>query len=107
MAELAPCVTGCGKASQLRHHVIYRQHLREYATPERSLTSLFRDERNLVAVCPRCHGRHHNRQEPIQVGALPDSVFDAAEELMGADRAFMYLRRRYEGHDSRLEELLA
>lgn len=65
------------------------------------------DGRNLVLIAHDCHGAHHSRARPLPLRVLPDSVFEFAAELMGAEAAFEYLRRRYTGKDPRLEALLS
>jgi hypothetical protein len=64
------------------------------------------DLRNLVDVAHDCHGAHHARARPLPLWRLPDSVFEFARELLGAGKAYEYLRRRYCGADPRLEALL-
>lgn len=64
------------------------------------------DVRNLVPLCPAAHAAHHNRSRPLRLAVLPDSVFEFAAEVLGAGRAFEYLRRRYVGEDARLDALL-
>lgn len=81
------------------HHAIYAQHV------ERAGGDL-NDDRNLVPVAFSCHGAHHGRSRPFELGMLPDSVFAFALELLGP-AAFDYLRRRYAGDDPRLEGLLS
>lgn len=66
-----------------------------------------KDPRNLVDINHRCHERHHCRVAVLPLAVLPDSVFEFALELMGAGPAYEYLRRRYQGEDARLGELLA
>lgn len=116
---IAQCIA-CSDCAVQRHHVVYAQALRAHARsrevadaagigdrrPRRSLSTLMADERNLVAVCKKCHERHHSRFVPLSASALPDSVFEFAVELMGNGAAFEYLRRRYLGPDPRLDVLL-
>jgi hypothetical protein len=94
------CVCGCGQRSAALHHVVYRQHLRQHGGDDK-------DARNLVPVAFSCHGAHHNRSRPLRLHMLPDAVFEFAVELMGAGRAYEYLRRVYDGSDMRLEFLLS
>src|SRR5262245_38584626 len=110
------CFCGCGRQRGLQwHHVIYQQELRrlvreqqEYAGPPDIVRemALVGDHRNMVAVGPKCHAAHHARARPYLLKKLPDSVFEFAEEVMGAGPAYEYLRRRYEGTDQRLDRLL-
>ena len=65
-----------------------------------------RDPRNLVPVAFACHGAHHGRSRPFELGALPDEVFEFTGELLGP-AGFDYLRRRYVGEDPRLDALLS
>ena len=102
------CVCGCGRKKGLhRHHVVYQQELRRIAGTEvaRAMT-LAMDPRNIVLVAFRCHGQHHARREVLPLRVLPDSVFEFALEVLGAGRAFEYLRRHYAGDDPRLDALL-
>jgi hypothetical protein len=89
--------------------VVYEQELRKLASArgERGwLKRVVRDDRNLVPVAHRCHGRHHSRAAVYPLAIVPDSVFEFAVEVMGASRAFNYLERRYAGDDPRLDALL-
>lgn len=94
------CICGCGKRAVHRHHAIYRQHLRQHGGDEN-------DRRNLVPMAHRCHGTHHSGAWRLPLAVLPDSVYEFALELLGPGPAFEYLRRRYQGEDWRLDELLA
>lgn len=93
------CVCGCGVPAVHRHHVVYRQEIQREGGD-------VRDPRVLVPVAERCHARHHSQMRPLQLARLPDRVFDFARELLGAGRAYEYLRRRYAGEDPRLDALL-
>jgi len=64
------------------------------------------DRRNLVWLAFDCHESHHARSRPLPLAVLPDSVFQFAEEVLGAGAAYNYLRRRYAGEDARLDALL-
>lgn len=92
------CVA-CNGRGVHRHHVIYAQAV------EREGGNVA-DDRNLVWVCFTCHGNHHGRSKPLDLGMLPDSVFEFAGQLLGP-AGFDYLRRRYVGEDARLEALLS
>jgi hypothetical protein len=94
------CICGCGQRSCNQHHVVYRQHLRQY-------DGSVKDSRNLVWVACSCHSRHHNGFKRLHLYMLPDSVFEFAAELMGRGAAYEYLKRHYDGSDMRLEFLLA
>lgn len=96
------------------HHVVYRQELRRLAR-ERVTAGppdvawemiLVADRRNLVPLGPKCHAAHHNRSRPLALHLLPDSVFEFASQVLGAGRAYEYLRRRYAGGDPRHDALL-
>lgn len=98
------CVCGCGRRSANRHHVIYRQHLRERAERRHDGTSfraLVADERNLVAMAFGCHQDHHARSRPLPMRLLPDSVFEFAIEVLGFGPSYQYLARYYGGSDPR------
>jgi hypothetical protein len=96
----------CGQRAVQRHHIVYKQALRDVVLDGKSYTALCADERNLTPVCFSCHGAHHNRSRPLKLQVLPSSVFDfAAEVLGGPGPAYEYLRRRYDGQDSRLDAL--
>lgn len=94
----ARCVCGCGQRAVQRHHVVYRQHIAQDGGDAR-------DPRNLVPVAHNCHGGHHSGARRFRLSRLPDSVFEYAAELMGADRAALYLGRYYAGSDPRLDAL--
>jgi hypothetical protein len=81
------------------HHVIYAQHVRREGGD-------LNDPRNLIAVNNEEHERHHKRMEPFSLARLPDRAYEYAAELLGAEKAYNYLRRRYSGVDLRLEALL-
>jgi hypothetical protein len=102
---MAVCFCGCGQRGVQKHHVIYEQHLRPLTRPEARRT-LLRDARNLVPVAWDCHAAHHQRGRPFPLAALPDSVYEFAEETLGVGPAYEYLRRRYAGPDARLDGLL-
>lgn len=99
------CFCGCGKRAQTLHHAITQQEIRRNARG-RDVPALLADQRNLVPVNDRCHGNHHSRARPYQLGMLPASVFDFALEVLGAGRAHGYLARHYNGMDLRLDALL-
>lgn len=91
------CICGCGRKAVQRHHVVYAQHL------ERGDR---KDRRNLVPVHFECHGAHHGRSRPFSLHMLPSAVFAFAEEKLGAEAAYEYLKRYYAGSDMRHERLL-
>lgn len=64
------------------------------------------DLRNRMILDPECHEKHHNRSRVIPLVALPSSAFEYAADLLGPEKAFEYLRRRYAGEDPRLDALL-
>jgi hypothetical protein len=91
------CFCGCGRRGVQKHHAVYAQHLRRTEK---------KDRRNLVPVAVDCHSAHHQRRRPFRLAALPDSVYEFAEEILGVGPAYEYLRRRYAGADARLDGLL-
>lgn len=82
------------------HHAVYAQEIRRRG-------GKVKDKRNLVPLEFDCHLGHHSGAKRLRLHMLPDSVYEFAEELMGAGAAYEYLRRRYDGSDMRLEFLLA
>lgn len=93
-----PCIRDCGLPATVWHHVIYKQVVRrEHGDVD--------DPRNLVPICDRCHVDHHDREDPLELTDLPDSVYEFAAELLGPGKAFNALRRAYAGDDPRLEAL--
>lgn len=95
----------CGARSEQAHHVVYRQEIERLVG--KSAGHVIYDLRNRLVVCADCHERHHNRSRPLTLAVLPDSAFEFAVELLGAGKAFEYLRRRYSGQDQRLADLIA
>lgn len=100
------CVCGCGGRAVQLHHVVYQQAIRAAASSKRR-GRLLKDKRNLVPVAMRCHGEHHARSRPFLLAVLPDAAFEFAAEVYGDHAAWMYLRRRYDGEDPRLDALVA
>jgi hypothetical protein len=72
------------------HHVVYRQHV------EKEGGDVW-DPRNAMTLCDDCHDAHHDRVAIIPTSALPRSAVQFAVELMGQDRARIYLARYYGG----------
>ena len=79
------------------HHIIPRQTLESWldeilepVTPDRRAAIIW-DVRNGLHVSKRRHERHHSGHEPIPRLALPDAVFEFADEF-GFD---WYLDRHY------------
>jgi carbon storage regulator len=99
------CVCGCGRRGVQRHHVIYRQELKRAALDKLAWLTLVADHRNLVPLATDCHVSHHNRSRTLRLEVLPDSVFEFAEEVLGAGPGYEYLRRFYAGEDKRLDRL--
>jgi hypothetical protein len=99
----------CAEGARLQlHHAVYRQELRRIANGDRrAFARLDADYRNLLPLCEECHAAHHSRVQALPVVVLPDSVFAFARMVMGDDRAYEYLRRRYSGSDERLDALLS
>jgi hypothetical protein len=106
--RLVRCVA-CGKRAVHRHHACYAQELRRVAGKDAArFRALFKDDRNLVAVCVHCHVDHHNVVKRLPLSVLPDSVFEFAAEVLGGPAAYEYLVRRYEGKsDGRLRALIS
>jgi hypothetical protein len=77
------------------HHVVYEQEVRR-------LGGDVNDKRNVLRLCPECHGNHHGRSRPVLLTCLTDANYEFAFELMGS-RADDYLRSKYDGEDPRLE----
>jgi hypothetical protein len=93
------CICGCGRRGVQLHHVVYAQHLSKGDGSRK-------DKRNLVPVHFECHAAHHGRSRPFSLHVLPTAVFEFAAEVLGAERAYEYLKRRYSGSDMRHERLL-
>lgn len=108
------CACGCGQRAANRHHIVYQQKIREIVQRRtrdarergRMESGLLADKRNLAWLAFDCHQNHHNASKRLRLPKLPDSAFEFAVELLGADAAYEYLRRRYDGSDMRLEFLL-
>lgn len=88
----------CGKGSGIQHHhVIFRQHI------ERVGGDCWHSD-DALALCVQCHlGVAHTFHLPLTV--LRDENYRFARDLLGPERAYEYLRRRYIGSDPRLEAL--
>lgn len=112
------CACGCGRKHGLqRHHIVYQQEIRKVVSAEHFAANfagpapvgremaLLADRRNIVMLGFDCHGAHHNASRRLDLSRLPDSAFEFARELLGGDRAYEYLRRRYAGEDQRLWDL--
>lgn len=67
------------------HHCVTQQQLRKAGLDE-----YLWDPRVGAAVCERHHRRHHNRREPIRLGALPGRVRDFASKF-----GLMHVLERY------------
>lgn len=89
----------CRRRDLLQHHVVYRQAI------ERAGGDVW-DSRDSMTVCNPGHTSHHQRGKIIPLVLLPDVAYLFAAELLGAPRAYEYLRRRYGGDDPRLDALL-
>lgn len=90
---------GAGRAQEA-HHVVYRQELRRRGLPQW-------DSDDGLALCHRCHERHHNGGRwKISLTVLSSVNLDYAFAVLGAF-AYDYLSARYAGEDPRLEERLA
>lgn len=91
------CGTGSGRFHL--HHICYVQHVR------RERGDVW-DPRNALTLCVDCHSAHHSRKRILPLGLLPDAALEFAAETFGGPAAYVYLRRRYEGDDPRLEDFL-
>lgn len=101
------CICGCGQMAVALHHIVFQQELRRVAGGDEALrVRLVSDERGMVPVAQSCHERAHSRSRPLPLSALPDEVFEFAEETLGTGRAYNYLRRTLIGEDPRLDALL-
>jgi hypothetical protein len=81
------------------HHCVYQQEVRKHGGD-------LGDPRNFMVVSERRHERHHSRTEALSLEMLPDPAYEYASELLGPEKAYNYLRRRYSGQDPRLDALL-
>lgn len=91
-------VPGCGGRAIHQHHVVYRRHV------EREHGDRWHPD-NALGLCVVHHGDAHGTRR-LPVGVLRDANFAFSVALLGADRAYEYLRRRYTGDDARLSALL-
>lgn len=80
------------------HHICYAQHVRAEGGDRW-------DPRNALTLCASCHAKHHHGT-PVALALLPDAAFAFVAELLGPDKAYNYLARRYAGEDARLDALL-
>ena len=88
----------CREGATDAHHIVYEQELRKCCLPRW-------DRRDGIALCRPCHDAHHNASRRIPLSALPDQALEFAFEQLGP-RAYDYLKRRYSGHDPRMEWFL-
>lgn len=67
------------------HHILRVQTLRRNAkSHDYTFAAVLWDRRNRLPLCTTCHGRHHNRQQPISQTILrrfASHVWDFAGEL--------------------------
>lgn len=104
---LPPCICGCGHRAEELHHVVYQAELKRVAGRDTARADTLRcDPRDMVPMTTVCHERHHCRSKPLSLAVLPDAAFEFAVEVLGAGRAYNWLRRRYVGEDTRLDALL-
>lgn len=107
MSERVLCICGCGNPAVILHHVVFRQELRHVAGKDLELyAKLIRDPRGMVPMAQSCHERLHSRSRPLPLEVLPDEAFEFAVAVLGAGRAYNYLRRTAVGDDPRLTALL-
>lgn len=90
--------TGCDKRAQQRHHVVYAQHV------VRESGDVWHPD-NALILCVSSHAKTH--QGRLELTDLRDENYRFAVDLLGAPRAYEYLKRRYAGADPRLDELIA
>ncbi len=91
----------CHRPAQ-QHHVIYKQHVRRARGNRRDPAA---DQENALALCREIHhAQAHTGGLPLT--ALRDENYAFAVNLLGAGKAYNYLRRRYAGVDLRLDAIL-
>jgi hypothetical protein len=84
----------CGKRGPVtRHHVVYRQHVRNYGGDQW-------DPANSMLVGDRygnctCHAQHHAGARRIPTSKVPAAALEFAVRLMGRHAAVAYFRRYY------------
>lgn len=85
----------CGKRGPVtRHHVVYRQHVRNYGGDQW-------DPANSMLVGDKfgrctCHARHHaGGRGRIPMSKVPQAAVEFARALMGPAAAHYYFRRYY------------
>jgi hypothetical protein len=85
--------SACGQPGPLvRHHVLLAQIVRLIA-PERVWD--LRNSMDLGMRCP-CHERHHaGGEHRLPASAIPTAAIAFTRELLGDERARIYLYRRY------------
>lgn len=83
-AWVQPCAM-CGGSRAQAHHIITQQQLRRANSRLRTdVRLLLWDDRNRLALCERCHQRHHSRSRPVTWLVLErhaPGVFEFAAEL--------------------------
>jgi hypothetical protein len=86
----------CGAQNPSGHHVITQQQLRKLDGMDDPIhsESILWDRRNLLALCDRCHARHHSKYLPVPMAKVlqhcPEIVAFAAENGLT-----WYLSREY------------
>lgn len=86
------CQCGCDRfALHLeRHHIVALSTIRQ----EGRLDLEF-DLRNSLLLHPHCHSWHTDASRRIPLAAVPSVALDFAVELLGRDRAALYMARFY------------
>jgi hypothetical protein len=78
------------------HHAgVYEQKLRHLGLP-------LWDPANALRLCLACHAKHHSPNHKLTLSVLRAQNIRYAFDVLG-ERAYEYLRRRYQGADPRLE----
>lgn len=90
----------CRERARDPHHVVYRNKLEKVGQPQW-------DPDDGLPLCRPCHHAHHYAPGgELPLTCLGDENIAFAFRTLGA-HAFDYLRRRYAGHDPRLDSHLA
>lgn len=96
-SKAGPCQCGCHRFSMHleRHHVIELQRIRQEGRDD-----LAWDLRNSMLLHPHCHGRHTSAMHRIAIERIPEEALAFAVDLLGEDRAALYIARYYDGRRS-------
>lgn len=80
----------------VRHHVVYEQHVRAAGGDPWDQANAM-----LLGTGCTCHADHHSGKARLPVWAIPQTAMDFAIELLGTDRAALYIARYYRTDDPR------